>query len=102
MREPVAAVSAQAAAALLGVHERTIRRAIRRGELAASKQGGRFAIAMEALERYRRDHGPFPADAFAKRPRLALAPEPTDRAEPIQAPAPLFEPPRWPAALPAP
>lgn len=47
-------VSAQAAAALLGVNERTIRRAIQRGELPASKIGKSFAITPEALSAYRR------------------------------------------------
>src|SRR5919107_1655802 len=42
-------VSAREAAATLGVSERTIRRAIQRGELAATKQGRSFQIAAEAL-----------------------------------------------------
>lgn len=46
-------VSAREAANLLGVHERTIRRAIRRGELAGTKQGRSFVISLEALMRYR-------------------------------------------------
>jgi excisionase family DNA binding protein len=45
--------SATDAAASLGVNERTIRRAIARGELAATKQGRSFAITLEALDRYR-------------------------------------------------
>src|SRR4051794_17393244 len=46
-------LSAQEAARLLGIHERTVRRAIRSGELAATKQGGSFHIQGEDLERYR-------------------------------------------------
>ena len=46
-------LSAQEAARLLGVHERTVRRAIGRGELSATKQGGSFHINAEELERYR-------------------------------------------------
>jgi excisionase family DNA binding protein len=46
-------LSAREAARLLGVHERTIRRAIRDGELTATKQGGSFHIHAEDLERYR-------------------------------------------------
>ena len=45
--------SATDAAASLGVNERTIRRAIARGELAATKQGRSFAITLESLDRYR-------------------------------------------------
>jgi excisionase family DNA binding protein len=105
VREPTgvasAAVSAQTAAALLGVHERTIRRAIERGELDAIKQGGRFAIPIEALERYRGEHDPARIEMAPPRPRLTLAPTPADRAAPA-APVPLFEPARPAPALPAP
>jgi excisionase family DNA binding protein len=45
--------SATDAAASLGVNERTIRRAIARGELTATKRGRSFAITLESLERYR-------------------------------------------------
>src|SRR5688500_10892853 len=45
--------SATDAAASLGVSERTIRRAIARGELTATKQGRSFAITLESLDRYR-------------------------------------------------
>ena len=47
-------LSAQEAARLLGIHERTIRRAIGNGELTATKQGGSFHITAEDLEHYRR------------------------------------------------
>ena len=46
-------LSARDAARLLGVHERTVRRAIRDGDLAATKRGGSFHIDPEVLERYR-------------------------------------------------
>jgi len=56
---PLAAfVSARDAAGMLGVHEKTIRRAIRRGDLAAEKRGRSFAIALAELERYRRQAEP--------------------------------------------
>src|SRR5215210_8992385 len=47
-------LSAQEAARLLGIHERTIRCAIGNGELTATKQGGSFHITAEDLEHYRR------------------------------------------------
>jgi excisionase family DNA binding protein len=50
-------VSVKNAAALLGVHERTLRRAIARGDLPAIKEGRRFHIALEALDRYRTGRG---------------------------------------------
>jgi non-specific serine/threonine protein kinase len=46
-------LSAREAAAVLGVHERTIRRAIARGDLPASKTGATFRIGRDDLERYR-------------------------------------------------
>jgi excisionase family DNA binding protein len=46
-------LTALEAAARLGVSERTIRRAIARGELAASKQRGLFRISPQALEQFR-------------------------------------------------
>ena len=45
-------LSARAAAALLKVNERTIRRAIARGELAAIKSGKSYRIALADLHRY--------------------------------------------------
>src|SRR4029079_4615187 len=50
-------VAALEAAALLGVNERTVRRAIRRGELVAAKRGRSFQITQEALDRYRQRRG---------------------------------------------
>ena len=46
-------LTAREAAAELGVHERTIRRAIDRGELPAAKHAGIFRIAPRDLARYR-------------------------------------------------
>jgi excisionase family DNA binding protein len=51
LRSP--SMSAREAALALGVNERTIRRAIARGELEAVKQGRSFQIAAEALARFR-------------------------------------------------
>ena len=51
-------ISARAAAAALNVHERTIRRAISRGELPASKFAGTFRIQRTDLEAYRRTLAP--------------------------------------------
>ena len=46
-------LSAREAAAALGLDERTIRRAIQRGELVATKHGRSFRISRAALARYR-------------------------------------------------
>jgi excisionase family DNA binding protein len=46
-------LSARDAAALLGVNERTIRRAIARGDLPAARQGGVYRIAAADLDHYR-------------------------------------------------
>src|SRR4051812_647471 len=46
-------LSAREAAAAIGVSERTIRRAIDRGELTASKRGGALQVASTDLVRYR-------------------------------------------------
>jgi excisionase family DNA binding protein len=46
-------LSASAAAAALGVHERTVRRAIGRGDLPAAKRSGVYRIAPTDLARYR-------------------------------------------------
>jgi excisionase family DNA binding protein len=69
-------VSASEAAAVLGVNERTIRRAIQRGELAASKHGRSFQITREAL------------DAFQARRDRASDPEPLLRLIDPAVPAP--------------
>src|SRR5215207_2272419 len=52
VRSPLDGMSAQDAAVRLGMSERTIRRAIARGELVAVKQGASFRIAAADLERY--------------------------------------------------
>jgi predicted ATPase/DNA-binding CsgD family transcriptional regulator len=49
-----AALTARAAAAALGVNERTIRRAIARGDLSAAKYAGTCRIAPAAVEAFRR------------------------------------------------
>src|SRR5215217_4178328 len=46
-------LSASAAAAVLGVSQRTVRRAIARGDLPATKHAGVYRIAPADLERYR-------------------------------------------------
>ncbi|MCD6033218.1 MAG: Helix-turn-helix domain, partial [Thermomicrobiales bacterium] len=46
-------LSAREAAEALGINERTIRRAIARGDLPAAKHGGAFRIAPADLARYR-------------------------------------------------
>jgi non-specific serine/threonine protein kinase len=73
-------VSALEAAAILGVHERTIRRAIRRGELVAVKHGRSFQITQEALDQYRQRRvspGPLPRGI---RPPLTLLAPPAEHA----------------------
>jgi predicted ATPase/DNA-binding CsgD family transcriptional regulator len=77
-------ISARAAAAALGVNEKTIRRAIARGELEAVKQDGSFRIAPDALARYRqsdRRQGPglVDIDAATRNPPTLL---PLPRVEP--------------------
>jgi excisionase family DNA binding protein len=65
-----ALLSAREAADLLGVHERTVRRAIRDGRLQAFKRGRAFAISPEAIRAYRRgDRG---GQREQTRPALAL------------------------------
>src|SRR5215207_7308138 len=49
-------LTAKEAARVAGLHERTIRRAIARGELAATKRSRIFQIAPEALSQYRARH----------------------------------------------
>src|SRR5215218_2772770 len=54
---PSGVMSAREAAAALGVHERTLRRAIARGDLPAVKRAGVFRIASADLARYRAQRG---------------------------------------------
>lgn len=64
-------LSAREAAAALGLSERTIRRAIARGELPAVKRGGTYRIAPEDLDGYRAN-GHAPTSATPDRGRLVL------------------------------
>ena len=59
-------VSAKEAAEILGVNERTVRRAIARGDLPATKRGSAFLITREAIESY--------AAASTRRPQPPLTP----------------------------
>ena len=60
-------LTAKEAARVAGVHERTIRRAIARGELAATKRARLFQITPEALAQYRtRDHHPSPSPSLLR------------------------------------
>jgi excisionase family DNA binding protein len=61
-------------ARLLGLSERSVRRAITRGELAASKQRGRLVITTEALEDFRHRHSA--TRPVSERPQLTLVPKP--------------------------
>lgn len=65
-------LSAREAAAVLGVAERTIRRAIARGEIVASKQGRAYQISADALMRYRSRPTRVPSDRSPPRPASIL------------------------------
>jgi len=72
-------LSACEAAAVLGVSERTVRRAIARGELPAVKRGGVYQIAPVDLDRFRARGQPFaPPEGRPLRdpPRLLALPKP--------------------------
>lgn len=74
-------LTASDAARIAGVHERTIRRAIARGELAATRRNGRFGIEPDALQVYlKRTHTTGPTtrrSAQARRqPKLSSLPAP--------------------------
>jgi non-specific serine/threonine protein kinase len=74
---PPGVLSARSAAEVLGVHERTIRRAILRGDLVAAKQSGMYRIARDDLARYRAQrHESFrPATPPSRKaPRLVALP----------------------------
>ena len=73
------AVSAREAAVALGVSERTIRRAIERGELSAFKRGRSFRITRAVLDEYQMSR-----DQPRRRLRLVTSPE----VEPDQPPSP--------------
>jgi excisionase family DNA binding protein len=76
IRPLTGALSAREAARLLGVHERTIRRAIREGQVEATKRGRAYAITPESLHRYRSARGERPAGSTSERPTLTLLPPP--------------------------
>jgi excisionase family DNA binding protein len=79
-------VSASEAAERLGVSERTIHRAIRRGELEATKQDGKYHITDDALARFREARK---KRATHNRPPLALLPFPSIEPARAALPAPL-------------
>src|SRR5215207_6319552 len=87
-------VSAREAAAALGISERTVRRAIARGELAAVKRGTSFRIAAAELERYAARNGRPGVPRSPAGPVRSLPGEPRLVALPVAAPelAPLPEP----------
>ena len=67
-------LSAREAAAALGVSERTVRRAIQRGQLVATKHAGTFQITPAALDDYRRgEAGQRTPEAAAVADRAAAA-----------------------------
>src|SRR5262245_64263642 len=77
---PSGVISARGAATLLGLHERTVRRAIRDGRLAASKAGRAFIITPEAINLFRAAHElSDPTAPPATRPHLTLLPTPSRR-----------------------
>jgi len=61
-------LSAREAAAVMGVSERTVRRAIARGELAAEMHAGVYRIAPADLAHYRTEHEPPARPAIEPRP----------------------------------
>jgi len=84
---PVTELTARAAAEALGVSERTVRRAIARGEMPATKYAGTYRIAPEVLAFFRRRltaptllRRPFQTTGEAGLPRMlppAIAPVPS-------------------------
>jgi non-specific serine/threonine protein kinase len=80
-------LGAKEAATRLGVSERTIRRAIKHGRLAATKHGRRYVITSDALDRYR--HEREWSESNATRPRLALLTFPSMERPRSALPAPL-------------
>jgi excisionase family DNA binding protein len=88
--------SARDAAAILGVSERTIRRAIERGQLDAVKTGRAFEITREAIDRYLTQYGKTrkpaagtpPVSKSAEPPKLVALPR-RDRTHLDNLPTPL-------------
>jgi excisionase family DNA binding protein len=73
-------LTAREAALCAGVNERTIRRAITRGELPATRQSGQFRIALAALQDYqrqRREHEAARRNTAPERRPFTLASLPT-------------------------
>jgi len=77
-------LSTRAAAARLGVPERTVRRAISRRELTATRQGRGFVITPEAIDRYRLTRGLPQTGLRPPRPLLELVPRPTPPPRPLR------------------
>ncbi|MBA3414784.1 MAG: tetratricopeptide repeat protein, partial [Chloroflexia bacterium] len=98
-QDPAAPLTGREAAAVLGVNERTIRRAIARGALPATKQAGVYRIAPAALACFRERHReatrrpaptrprPLPTDAERGTGPAGLAPAPA--LQPAPPPTPL-------------
>ncbi|MBA3276919.1 MAG: helix-turn-helix domain-containing protein [Chloroflexia bacterium] len=72
--EETSPLTARDAARLLGVNERTVRRAIARGELRATKHAGVFRIERHDLSRYRPRKEPVPHRPKGRRQQLRLLP----------------------------
>ncbi len=89
--QPPDMLSAREAAQWLHVHERTIRRAIARGDLPADKQSGVFRIAPDDLARYRERHRlPVPFVGIPSREPIHIVPLPRRSDEtPVRLPQPL-------------
>src|SRR5688500_4661192 len=80
-------LSASGAASLLGVSHRTIRRAIARGDLPATKHGGVYRIAPADLARYRPGRrAAAPPAPLPRRDPPRLTPLPGPTAETVAAP----------------
>jgi excisionase family DNA binding protein len=80
---PVGSMSAREAAARLGIHERTIRRAIASGQLPAAKRAGTYRIAPTDLGRFqqrRADAASIPAWTRRQTPKLVPFARPTPAA----------------------
>lgn len=83
--DEVSSVSASEAAVLLGVSQRTIRRAIVRGELSAIKRSGVYQIAPDELTRFRRARrvpDAFNAAVHQNRPHIVRLPAREEGAPP--------------------
>jgi excisionase family DNA binding protein len=81
-------LSTREAAAALGLSERSVRRAIARGELIATKMAGRHLISPEALDRFAK-HGERATRALPS-PRLLAFPGSADSRSPLPRPLSSF------------